>query len=535
MLLDLRSIVPAERLAYLVNLAEAQIEEQMQMLEYRDYYDGDHEVLLNKRQEEFLGQGNANKFRLNQCPVVVDSLVDRLALTGFEEIAANVEPGEGEAEGETEAQAQGTGFVEFSQRIWEVNRMDAGQEEIYRQAGIDHRTYIILDIDWETGEIVFHHNDAFTAGKAGGEDEGVKLHFATAKRRGRPLFATKRWAVKQGEDAGYRRYFVVYYPDRIERYYQDDRERDGGRFGEVGWKRDVPSEGPLAGVWPIPWVDSDNKPLGIPVVEFMNGRHGELHEVVPLQRALNKAVVDLIAGADQAGFSILFASGWVPTSDGKPIIMDDRGNITSGNQPLTMEPGAVGYTQNPDGTLTRVKGDDLTHLIQVVDRHILSIAQVSRTPITNFQLFGQIPAEGTQRQLDSGLVAKAVSRQRQYGNAWEDGMYLARRIALGAPVFEDGEIRGHGLPVYEPYQLNFETRLSALWQDAETHNEKELLETLNLKKGLGVPSRQIFLEMGYDQEQADEFAAEAEARRLAVVAATVGDGSLAEDSEEDEE
>jgi len=520
MLLNFTTLTPVERLAYLVNLAEGQLEEQARILEYRDYYDGDHETLLNERQKEFLGHGQANKFRLNQCPVVVDSLVDRLSLTGFEEIAASVEPGQAEDEALAEA-APAAGFTEFTQRIWEINRMDAAQEELYRQAAIDHRTYIILDIDRETGEISLNHNDAFTAGKAGGEDEGVKLHFATARRRGRPMFATKRWAVKQGEDAGYRRYFVIYYPDRIERYYQDDRERDGGRLGEIGWKPDVPRQGPMKGVWPTPWIDVEGKPLGIPVVEFLNGRHSELHEIVPLQRALNKAVVDLIAAADQAGFGILFASGWAPTSDGKAIVMDDRGNITSNNQPMTMEPGVTFYTTNPNGTLQRVMGDDLTRLIQVVDRHILSIAQVSRTSITNFQLFGQIPAEGTQRQLDSGLVAKAKSRQRSYGNAWEDVMYLARRIALGAPVFEGGELRGHGLPLYESYQLNFETRLSALWQDAEVHNEKELLETLALKKALGVPREQLYLEMGYDQEQALQWAAEAEARRVSMLAATL--------------
>lgn len=508
---------PVERLAYLIELAEGQLEEQARLLEYRDYYDGEHEVMLNERQKEFLGEGQANKFRLNQCPLVVDSLVDRLNLTGFEEIAANVEPGQ--AQGEEEGGSVSTGFTEFTQRIYEANRMDAGQEEIYRQAGIDHRTYVILDTDPETGEITLNHNDAFTAGKAGGMDEGVKLHFATAKRWGKPLFATKRWAIKQGPDAGYRRYFVTYYPDRIERWYQDDRERDGGRLGEIGWKEDVPRSGPLKGIWPIPWTDAEGRPLGIPVVEFHNGRHSELHEVVPLQRALNKSVVDLIAAADANGFGILFASGWAPTSDGKPIILDDRGDVTSGNEPLKREPGAIFYTTNKDGMLIRVPGDDLERLIRVVDRHILSIAQVSRTPITNFQLFGQIPAEGTQKQLDAGLVAKVKSRQRVYGNAWEDVFYLARRIALGAPVFRDGKQQGNGLSIYEPFRLNFETRLGALWQDAEVRNEKELLETLQLKKALGVPQKQIFLEMGYSQEQADDYAVEAEARRLTELAA----------------
>lgn len=507
----------SDRMAYLMYLVDSQVEEQSDIIEYRDYFDGRHEVMLNERQREFLGRSHANKFRLNQCPVVVDSLIDRLDVTGFSEIAQNIETGQAESDAD-EPPPPRSGLADFIKRIWETNRMDAGQEEIYRQAAIDQRTYIILDIDPETGEIALHHNDAYTSSKAGGDDEGVKLHFATKKRRGRPQFATKRWAVQQGADAGYRRYFVTYYPDRIERYYQDDRERDGGQLGEIGWKPDIPRDGPMAGVWPTPWVDADGRPLGIPVVEFLNGRHSELHEVVPLQRALNKSVIDLIAAADQAGFGVLFASGWAPTSDGKPLVVDSRGQVTSGNKPLTLESGAILFTTNPNGSLTRVMGDDVTRLIQVVDRNILSIAQVSRTPISNFQLFGQIPAEGTQKQLDAGLVKKAVSRQRVYGNAWEDVMYLARRIALGVPVFEAGELRGYGLPAYESFGLDFETRLSTLWRDAETRNEKEHLESLKIKKELGVPERQLFLEMGYDETQADEFAGEAESRRLASAA-----------------
>lgn len=526
-LLNFLAPAKTDRMAYLMYLVDSQIEEQSEIIEYRDYYDGQHEVMLNERQREFLGRSHANKFRLNQCPVVVESLVERLGVTGFSEIAQGIEPEQAELDA-GEAPPPRSGLTDFTQRIWETNRMDAGQEEIYRQAAIDQRTYIILDIDPETGEIELHHNDAYTSSKAGGEDEGVKLHFATKKRRGRPQFATKRWAVQQGADAGYRRYLVAYYPDRIERYYQDDRERDGGQLGEIGWKPDVPRDGPLAGVWPTPWVDADNRPLGIPVVEFLNGRHSELHEVVPLQRALNKSVIDLIAAADQAGFGILFASGWAPTSDGKPIVLDSRGQVTSGNKPLTLESGVILFTTNPDGSLTRVPGDELDKLIQVVDRHILSIAQTSRTPISNFQLFGQIPAEGTQKQLEGGLTAKVKSRQQNYGNAWEDVMYLARRIALGVPVFEGGELRGYGLPAYESFGLDFETRLSTLWRDAETRNEKEHLESLRIKKELGVPERQIFLEMGYDETQADEFAGEAEARRLASAAAalemTGGDG-----------
>jgi hypothetical protein len=258
-------------------------------------------------------------------------------------------------------------------------------------------------------------------------------------------------------------------------------------------------------------------------VEFRNGRTSELHEVIPIQKALNKSFIDLIASADAAGFRILFASGWTPTSDGQSVEVDSTGRVTSGNKPLTIEPGAILYTENPNGTLQSVPGDDLTRIINVLDRHILSIAQVSRTPISNFQLFGQIPSADSQKQLETGLLAKVKSRCKVYGNAWEDLIYLAQKMAIGAPVYENGRIVGYGLEAYS-LQGTEEVKLGTLWEPAETRNEKEHLETLTLKKALGVPSMQLFLEMGYSQEKAEEFEAQAEERRLTMFSMVGGNG-----------
>jgi SPP1 Gp6-like portal protein len=499
------------RLAYLESLCIDDLDTQRLVLEYRDYYDGDHETRLTDRQIAFLEDRAGSKFRLNQCPNVVEALVDRLEVSGFEVIAGPEDAPDTDGEG-GDAPAS-AGLSDFAGRLWEENRMDAGQEEIFRQAGIDWLTYVVLDIDAE-GKITFCHNDAYTDSKASistssGSGEGVKLHYPTDNRRGKPIFATKRWAVTDGPDAGYRRYFTVYYPERIERYYQDDRELAEGRYSEVGWKPLKETEGPLAGVWPQPWVDQAGVPLGIPVVEFRNGRASELSEVTPIQRALNKSFIDLIAAADAAGFRVMFASGWEP--------VDENGNS------LKVEPGSILWTLNKEGTLDSIPGDDLTRLIQVIDRHILSIAQVSRTPISNFQLFGQIPSADSQKQLEAGLLAKCKSRQRVYGNAWEDLIYLARRVALGVPLYGLGESAGrvvsYGLPAYSAMLQGTEgVKLGTLWQETETRNEKAHLETLTLKKALGVPQSQLYLEMGYSQAQADKWAAEAEERRLTMAA-----------------
>lgn len=497
------TLIDETKLALLESLATDEAARQKQVVEYREYYAGDHETHLSDRLKEFLGNDAQTKFRFNQCPVVIESLVDRLSLSGFEPIGIETTPGE---------QSTTRGLIEFAAEIWENSRLDAVQDDVYRQAAIDQKSYLVLDIDPD-GKIQFHQHDLYTDPTLGGSGEGVKLHRANA--RSAPMMASKRWSVRDtnGDTV---RHLVLYYPDRIERYVHRPRRGSNGSgpYSEAGWEKDISLDGPLFDIWPQPWTDVNGTPLGIPVIEFVNGQASELHEIIPIQKALNKAYIDLIAAADLAGLGVLFAAGWVPTSDGKPITTDERGKVTSSNEPLKRAAGDIYFTENPDGKLERVAGEDLDRLIRVVDRHLNAIAQVSRTPITNFQLFGQIPSDATQRQLDAGLLAKVEARQRDYGNAFEDMIYLARRVALGAPRYNgDGRII-YGLDAYAGYNLNDTERISAIWQDAVVRNEKEHLETLQLKKELGVDSEQIFLEMNYSAEQAARWADAIEARRI---------------------
>jgi hypothetical protein len=103
-----------------------------------------------------------------------------------------------------------------------------------------------------------------------------------------------------------------------------------------------------------------------------------------------------------------------------------------------------------------------------------------------------MPAEGAEKQREAGLVARARDRQVSFGNAYEDMMAIARRLHN---AFGNGE------------KLDEEQSISAQWKDAQTRNEKELLETLILKAQLLVPQEQLWREMGYDAEQIEEFKA----------------------------
>ena len=51
---------------------------------YREYYDGIHDTQLSKRQRRFLQIKTGKEFNVNYCPVVVNSLAERLHVTGFD-------------------------------------------------------------------------------------------------------------------------------------------------------------------------------------------------------------------------------------------------------------------------------------------------------------------------------------------------------------------------------------------------------------------------------------------------------------------
>ena len=98
---------------------------------------------------------------------------------------------------------------------------------------------------------------------------------------------------------------------------------------------------------------------------------------------------------------------------------------------------------------------------------------------------GQVAAEGTLKQQEEPLLAKTRLYTTQIGNGWEDVFYIARSIAK----FNGQEVGGE------------DALLVTQWKPLEVRDEKVLLETLALKKELGVPDETLWGEMGYDADQ----------------------------------
>lgn len=410
---------------------------------YREYYVGEHSTQLTDRQRRYLQLKVGEEFRANYCPIVVDALAERLHITGFDT-------------------GEGNDQDEIFWGWWKDNRMGHQQGIIHLSAVRDGDAYLMVSWDDEEGQPKF----TFEPGWDGAE--GVKCHYSQDKR-GDILFASKRWKDDDSRDR-----LNLYFPDRIEKYVRNEGDAGGGE----GWA-EYQDEGEA---WPIPWLGTDGLALGIPVIHFKNKDQGynygisELADIVPLQNALNKAIIDLVAAADTTAFRIF----WMKGDDPSDIEITPGGWIFSEKPPDSVD---LGY----------FPGEDLSRLIEFKDAFVMEVARVSRTPISYFQVSGHRPAEGTLKQEEMGLVAKARKRQVGMGNAWEDVMAVSRRLWNVYGDTESGE--GHGV-------LDEEQDIETIWQDAQTRNEQAKMEELKLKReALRIPLETLWLEAGYSPEQ----------------------------------
>lgn len=433
-------------------LSEEDRERQTKYRQYRDYYNGVQDVMLTERQKEFLELTANQDFSANYCRLVVNEIARRENVRGFD------------------AGTQG-GKEGILWNWWQWNRMDAKQKDVHTSAVRDGDTFVIVGWDNERQRPTFDHNLAYDG------FEGVKVIYNDED--GSIAYATKKWNVMDKDSKGeihvLRRY-NLYYPAYIERWVSDDRKNDGQ------W---TPFTGD-GGEAVIEWTDRDGKPLGVPVIHFSYDRAGwrwgmsAIDNVIPLQNGLNKSLVDLIAAADTTGFRLYWVTG--------TRMVDADGN------PVKIAPGS--FLEGPEtSTFGYFPGEDLRPLIEVVDAFKVSIAQVTETPLHLFQVSGQNASEGAQKQQEVGMIARAEEAAVHFGNAWEDVMYLSRRLhntyTNDTPLDED--------------QL-----ITTLWHDFEVRDRVERVKTqgeaLTMFTTAGGDYEAVARYVGVDEENAKAMA-----------------------------
>jgi len=474
------------RLAYLAHLAQEDTDAENYVRTLRDYAGGQHPAYLTDRQKEFLGLKAKNSnylFAHNLCALVIASVVERLHVTGFDVVGGDDDAAADQVRAVDSATTDEAGkdLAAWASQWWDTNRMDARQDDLYEAAVRDGDAYIMVDWDYD------QQSPRWTLKLKTDGTQGINV--AADPETGKVLFASQEWQIYDplNKRLNGRTRLNCYFEDRVEKYVADvqgemEDPHIGAKIGYTTWRQwfDMDREG-KAKVWPMPWVDAQGEPLGSPVVAFANSGGSEIGDLLSIQDMLNKSDLDLVAAADFSGFRILWAAG-----------VAQQLNSSGEEAEITVSPGRLLRFTDPTSSLNAIEGSNLAAMIQTCQYWVQAAAGITRTPQFLFQAMGGTPPSGESLKMQEiGLIKKIERKQAVFGNAWEDV------IALSARLWN----------MYRPGDAVEIERLQTLWRDPETRNEMEHLAVLKTKLELSVPDEVLWAEMGYDQEQIDEWKA----------------------------
>lgn len=476
---------------------------------YRDYAEGKHHDFLTDEMRKLLvgedstGRPNeAPEVVLNVCNTIIDAEADRLTVKGFHVVAKDNEALSGE-------------LSALVWQRWNASRMDEGQLNVHYCALRDGDAYVITYFDPVSREARFAFNRQYD-----GDDAGIDMLYEDGNA-GLPLCAVKIWTVERANTssrAGRIQRKNVYYKDRVEKYIRKTGE--GTAYANANWEPlrpgDVDYDDQLAEVEPVYpyagggsasvawWTNTGTRggiPLGIPVAHFRRQSRGEVYgrsviaDIAPgLQDEINLMNVSLLAATLLSGFKVTFATKFRPT-----------------DSVLNVAPGSIIYNEE-DGTFGQLGETNLLQLRDVLDMAIKHAATLTQTPLSFFNITGQVAAEGTQKQLETGLLAKTRRNQVSLGNAYEDAIRMALKLEV---VFGNGTVP---LSLEQIDALEIECE----WEPAQMRNEMEEVQIAEAWRRLGVPIEDVWSKLGFSQDQIADMAESADMRRNQVM------GTLAE-------
>jgi hypothetical protein len=344
--------------------------------------------------------------------------------------------------------------------LWKQNLMPLVSNEVHREAFKKGDSYVIVQPDTEGIPRVWFN-----------EADCIVVRYSD-NVPGRLEVAAKRWLAND------RRYRLnVYYADHIERYVTD-RKKSDYETEEPDWTAYVPySPDDIATSEIIPWDYGQ-----VPVFHFANASlytygKSELGDVIPLQKAINKTVGDLMITSEFASFRQRYAVG-VDPEEATAAWMKGVERILT-------------FT-SPDAKLGEFSASDLGQFLEVINAFRRHVAVVSAVPLHYlYETAGDFPSGDALKTAEARFDKKLRDRQTASGNVWGNVARYALRID-GTEVSPTQEIV---------------TR----WANTAPKSEKDDWEVATLQKAVGVPLEQILRERGYSDAQARKIAREAAA------------------------
>lgn len=422
----------------------------------REYADGEHRAKLTDEMKAMLridGSDTSSPFNVNHMDNIIQTLIDRLDLTGIE--------------GDNEA------ATKWIQEIAYLNRIDGLQLGIHESAAGDGDTYLLCEYNNDTGEVEWKHEPAYDG------TEGMIVVYGNDQRA--PLLAIKIWRenITEKSEVKDKVRINVYYPDKVQKY--------------IGEGKRLEHYEPDGAAWEMPWAMQDGSAIGVPVVPFSNKAKrysnfgkSEIDDVITVQDALNRTLVSMVMSAELSGFMIRYSIGMKPPAGLTPGMWlhafvkgeGDKQAFPNDAQQRWLDSIRFGVLE---------AGELAPYLAQaqfLIDQMYI----ITRTPRP--EASGQISGEAL-KQLEAGLLGKVRRAHVNFGNAWEAVAALSWRIQSA----------------YGQVQPPAATRWYARWKAAEIRDDAKVID--NAIKVVDQVDERTFLQLvapvfGWDTEKIDK-------------------------------
>lgn len=443
---------------------EALAEKQEEYTRFEDYYNGDHELAFATDKWATTFGTIFEEFADNWCGVVVDSMVQRLEITGWTTEGGNKDEKEK--------------WIKTAEEIWDRNELHVEEEDLNIQTLVKGDSYLMVwpDPDENEKQAEVYFNDALYTSV-----------FYDPTRRRRIARATKSYIDMEGIP-----HLYIYTPERILEY-QGSMQTPPNTLAMMQMR------GEVLDILPNGWIllEDDPNPYGeVPVFHFRNksggGTHGmsELKSVIPVQNAVNKLLMDLMVASEFGSFRQKWVAG-----GGVPRNPDGTSGWKTGGD-------RVWHTTDPTAKFGEFGQVDLEPIFRAIDSLVGHIAKITQTPMHYLRTSGDMPSGEALKTAESGLVGKCKERQKSLGASWSKAMTFAVRLELGLEKLD------------KP--------LMPVWRDPEIRHDLEQAQTAQLKSIMGIPLEQLWSEhFDYTQEQIDEFTLKNKALAAAVLAQVV--------------
>jgi len=408
---------------------------------FERYYRGEHDLAFATDKFANAFGSQFREFALNLCPAVCDAVRDKLKITGFS----------------VESIAERTAFTaaDIEQKaaaIWRMNRMDVRAGELHKEALKNGDAYAIVWPNADGRAVIYPKKAANCAVVYDTESPG------------KIISAAKFW---QTPDKYTR--LNIYYADRTERFIT---RSSGGILLPAGDQF-------------VPYAEDGNpaiisNPFGrVPVFHFANNADigdlgmSELSAAIPVQDGLNKSVLDMLVAMEFCAYRQRWAAGI-------EIEYDADGVVTP---PFNAGIDHLWISENPSTRFGEFADANLDQFLKVKESFRVDIASVTGTPLHYLQPQNRMLASGEAlKKAETRFIAKIRDRQNAFGRVWEDALAFAL----------DTEGRGSDIS------------LLAAWQDPSPVSERELLENIQIKRSIGLPSDIALTEAGYGKASINE-------------------------------